>query len=254
MMKENKISAVPPREATVDRIFADDRKPSDFTFSAETAKVFDDMVSRSVPFYDELQRMTTEMARDFAQPGTALYDLGCATGTTFALLDPVLDPSIAFVGVDNAAEMLAKAKEKLAAVAKRRMLELECADLNGMRPPRNASFVVMILTLQFVRPLHRERVAKKIYDGMNKRGAFILIEKLTAQDSGTNRLFIDYYHQLKRRRGYSDMEIAQKREALENVLIPYRIEENIDLLRNAGFRSVESFFRWYNFCGILATK
>ncbi len=254
MMKENKISAVPPREATVDRIFADDRTPSDFTFSAETAKVFDDMVSRSVPFYDELQRMTTEMARDFAQAGTALYDLGCATGTTFALLDPVLDPSIAFVGVDNSAEMLAKAKEKLAPVAKRRTLDLECADLNGMRPLRNASFVVMILTLQFVRPLHRERVAKKIYDGMNDRGAFILIEKLTAQDSGINRLFIDYYHQLKGRQGYTDMEIAQKREALENVLIPYRIEENIDLLRNAGFRSVESFFRWYNFCGILATK
>jgi tRNA (cmo5U34)-methyltransferase len=238
----------------VDRIFAENRAATDFTFSAETAQVFDDMVGRSVPFYGELQRMTVEMARDFAQPGTTLYDIGCATGTTFALLDPVVDPSVAFVGIDNSNDMLEKARAKMAPASARRAIEFRCADIHAMGPLANASFVAMILTLQFVRPLHRERVAKAIYDGMNERGGLILIEKLTAQDSGINRLFIDYYHAMKRRHGYSDLEIAQKREALENVLIPYRIEENIDLLKNAGFRSVETFFRWYNFCGILATK
>lgn len=254
MKNEPKVLPLQPRGEVADRIFAEDRPATDFAFNNETAKVFDDMVGRSVPFYGELQRMTAEMARDFAQPGTTLYDLGCATGTTFALLDPVVDPSVNFVGIDNSDEMLDKARAKMKAASERRNIEFRCADIHGMGPLSNASFVVMILTLQFVRPLHRERVVKAVFDGMNERGGFILIEKLTAQDSGINRLFIDYYHGMKRRQGYSDLEIAQKREALENVLIPYRIEENMDLLRNAGFRSVETFFRWYNFCGILATK
>jgi tRNA (cmo5U34)-methyltransferase len=254
MRNDPKILPLQPRGEATDRVFAEDRPATDFAFNNETAKVFDDMVGRSVPFYGELQRMTAEMARDFAQPGTTLYDFGCATGTTFALLDQVVDPSVNFVGIDNSEEMLNRARAKMKAAASRRDIEFRCADIHNMGPLTNASFAVMILTLQFVRPLHRERVVKSIHDGMNERGGFILIEKLTAQDSGINRLFIDYYHAMKRRQGYSDLEIAQKREALENVLIPYRIEENMDLLRKAGFRSVETFFRWYNFCGILATK
>jgi len=113
---------------------------------------------------------------------------------------------------------------------------------------------VMNLTLQFVRPLHRERLVKQIFDGMLARGAFILIEKLTVSDGDLNRLFINYYYDMKRRNGYSELEISQKREALENVLIPYRLEENVELLKGAGFRSVEMFFRWYNFCGLVAVK
>jgi tRNA (cmo5U34)-methyltransferase len=95
---------------------------------------------------------------------------------------------------------------------------------------------------------------KRVYEGMTPNSALILIEKLTVGDSLINRLFIRHYYDLKRRRHYSEMEIAQKREALENVLIPYRYEENRDLLRNAGFRHVETFFRWYNFGGMLAVK
>jgi tRNA (cmo5U34)-methyltransferase len=93
-----------------------------------------------------------------------------------------------------------------------------------------------------------------IVRGMNDRGCLVLIEKLTSADTLFNRLFIKYYYDMKRRNGYSEVEIAQKREALENVLIPYRLEENVEMLRGAGFRSVEVFFRWYNFCGIVAVK
>ena len=89
---------------------------------------------------------------------------------------------------------------------------------------------------------------------MNDNGALLLIEKVTSEDTNFNRLFIKNYYSFKKRNGYSDLEIAQKREALENVLIPYRMEENFDLLKAAGFKSVEVFFRWYNFCGIIAVK
>jgi len=112
----------------------------------------------------------------------------------------------------------------------------------------------MSLTLQFVRPLHRDRVMGTIYNGMNHQACLILIEKVLAEETLMNRLFIKYYYDLKRRNGYSDTEIAQKREALENVLIPYRLEENRQLLASAGFRFPEVFFKWYYFCGILALK
>jgi tRNA (cmo5U34)-methyltransferase len=110
------------------------------------------------------------------------------------------------------------------------------------------------LTLQFVRPLHRERIIKQIFDGMASKGALIIFEKLVLSDSMLNRMYIEFYYEMKRRNGYSEVEIAKKREALENVLVPYRVDENMALLREAGFPHVEEFFRWYNFCGLIAVK
>jgi len=259
MAEEKRPSSIPSLAAVKadtppDRVFADAKPQTDFKFGAETVRVFDDMVSRSVPYYDEMQRMTAELARDFAQPDTRLYDLGCSTATTLAMLHYTVDPGVQFVGVDNSPEMLTKAREKLTGLGITRPVDLQLSDIEKMPPLHDASVVVMNLTLQFVRPLHRERLVKQIYDGMLDRGAFILIEKLTVSDGDLNRLFINYYYDMKRRNGYSELEIAQKREALENVLIPYRLEENVELLKGAGFRSVEMFFRWYNFCGLVAVK
>lgn len=237
-----------------DRIFTQAGPPGDFRFGKETAEVFDDMVSRSVPFYDEIQRMIGEVAADFAAEGTNLYDLGCATGTTLLALQPVVSPGVRLIGVDNSADMLEQARQKLADANLRHSHELIQADLERDLAITNASVVIMNLTLQFVRPLYRQKVVGTIADGLNEQGCLILVEKLTATDSLFNRLFIKYYYEMKRRNGYSDLEIARKREALENVLIPYRLEENAQLLVAAGLRRVETFFRWYNFCGVLAVK
>jgi len=238
-----------------DTLFAEE-KPlvGDFRFGKETASVFDDMVDRSVPFYHEIQRMTGDIAADFGVAGTNLYDLGCATGNTMLALDPMVDPGVRFVGIDNSDDMLAKARQKLEAQGVARAYELVNADLDQCQFIENASVAVMNLTLQFVRPLYRERVIRRIHEGLNDSGCLILVEKITLGDSLLNRLFIKHYYEMKRRNGYSNVEIASKREALENVLIPYRYEENRDMLLNAGYSSVEEFFRWYNFCGVLAVK
>ena len=242
-------------EPSHDQLFADENSTvSDFCFDQNTAKVFDDMVSRSVPLYKEMQRMTGEIAADFAVPGTNLVDLGCATGTSLFYLDPLIDPGVRFIGLDNSREMLDKAQIKVDACKSGREFELKLADLHGEMNIENASVVIMILTLQFVRPLHREKVLQKIYNGMKDQGVLIVFEKITIDDSFFNRLFINYYYEMKKRQGYSEVEIAQKREALENVLIPYRPEENRELLENAGFNHIEEFFRWYNFSGIIAVK
>ncbi|WP_235777044.1 hypothetical protein [Rhizobium mesoamericanum] len=106
---------------------------------------------------------------------------------------------------------------------------------------KNASVVTMLLTLQFICPLFRERVTKMIFSGLNDQGCLLLVEKLTSEDTVFNRLFIQHYYDFKRRNGYSEIEISQKREALENVLIPYRLDENMQLLKEVGFRSPRSF-------------
>lgn len=243
-----------PAEAATDRLFAEPRPPKDFAFDDRTAAVFDDMVNRSVPFYGEIQRMTAEMAADFAVPGSNLYDLGCSTATTFEALDPVVDRGVRFIGIDNSEAMLAKATRKVEGFDSGRPIEFINGDLNKPLAIENASVVTMILTLQFVRPLYREQVLRNVFAGMNDAGCLILVEKLTIENSMLNRLFIRYYYAQKRRAGYSETEIAQKREALENVMIPYRFEENVELLKKVGFKSVETFFRWYNFCGIMAVK
>lgn len=235
--------------------FEDKTQISDFKFNSQVVKVFDDMVTRSVPYYDEMQRMICELAKDFANEGSTVYDIGCSTATTFCLLDEALkDRAVKFHGFDNSQDMLDKARDKLNKLGVTREVELEYADLNKGVRLENASFVTFILTLQFLRPLYREKIIKQIFEGMNENGALVLVEKVTSEDTIFNRLFINHYYDYKRRNGYSDMEIANKREALENVLIPYRMEENFELLYGAGFSKVEVFFKWYNFCAIIAIK
>jgi tRNA (cmo5U34)-methyltransferase len=225
---------------------------ADFNFGKKVASVFDDMLDRSVPFYQEVQRMITEMAVDFGVEGTNIYDLGCSTGTTLLNLDARLKPGIKFIGVDNSEEMLKRCRQKLAEHGFKRDHELVCADLNQGVQIENASLVLMVLTLQFIRPLYRDKLIQTVFEGLNKNGCLILVEKVLGEDSLFNRLFINYYYDMKKRHGYSELEISQKREALENVLIPYKLLENREMLLRVGFRYCDVFFKWYNFTGLIA--
>lgn len=226
----------------------------DFQFGAEVVAVFDDMVSRSVPFYAEIQRMVGELAADFAVPGSSFYDLGCSTGTTFLSVHPHVDPTVRFVGYDSSEEMLARCRAKLQEHGVERPLELRCLDLEAGAPVHDASVVTLVLTLQFIRPLSRERLIRDVFNGLRSNGCLILVEKVLGEQSLLNRLFIKHYYDMKRRNGYSELEISQKREALENVLIPYRLCENRELLMRTGFHDIDVFFKWYNFCGIVAVR
>lgn len=257
-MKKSNINIIGPSNgsgtAVSDKIFSSARNPDDFNFGAETASVFDDMVNRSVPFYAEIQRMVCELAKSFAVPGTNIYDIGCATGTTLLQLEKSLDSNVNIIGVDNSDEMLAKAAAKLERSGKSGRVKLINANLNDPPKTENASVVILLLTLQFVRPLNRQKLVRAIYEGLQPNGCLILVEKVTGSCTVLNRLFIEYYYNFKRKEGYSEIEIAQKREALENVLIPYHHEENKKLILESGFSHVEEFFRWYNFSAVVALK
>ena len=242
-------------EATKDDIFNTNMGTvGDFNFGKQVAAVFDDMLSRSVPFYHELQRMIAELSFDFAVQGTNIYDLGCSTGTTLLNLNKSLGDRVRYIGIDYSEEMLAKCRKRLMANRFSGEYDLVCSDLNKGIQIENASVVLMVLTLQFIRPLYREKLVETILNGLNDNGCLILVEKVLGEDSLFNRLFIKYYYDLKKRNGYSELEISQKREALENILIPYKLLENRELLLGKGFRYCDTFFKWYNFCGIIAVK
>jgi tRNA (cmo5U34)-methyltransferase len=252
-MKHSKAGGTLRAAEPTDAIYAE-TKPlvTDFTFGAETTAVFDDMLHRSVPFYEEIQRMIAELANDFAVDGSNVYDLGCSTGATLLSLGRI-ERDVTLVGIDNSDAMLARADEELTRANLGKRYALRNQDLQSV-VIENASVVVLSLTLQFVRPLHRERVLRTVHNGLNPQGCLILVEKVLEEETLANRLFIKHYYDFKRRNGYAEIEIAQKREALENVLIPYRLEENQQMLRAVGFRHPEIFFKWYNFCGILAVR
>jgi tRNA (cmo5U34)-methyltransferase len=241
-----------------DDIFHDTAsRASDFKFDRQVAGVFDDMLVRSVPFYLEQQSMIREIGRKFHLPGSDVYDLGCSTATTLINLSSAIEAKAKFIGYDNSAPMLEQAKQNIDQRGLSDRVELRLADLNDEVQSlriENASVVTMCWTLQFIRPFRRDSLVKSVYNGLRDGGVFLVTEKILTGSSDMNRFFVEFYYNFKKRNGYSENEILRKREALENVLIPYRISENYELFRRNGFEIVETFFQWFNFAGFLCVK
>lgn len=227
-----------------------------FQFNEQVAEVFDDMVSRSVPFYDEIHKIILDIAGRLDLDGKRIYDIGCSTGTTISILDAFLkkekDATAQFVGIDNSAPMLKKCQTKL---SKKKISNVELIQGNAEdQKLAKSGMVIMNYTLQFIPVKNRLDILKRIYRSLEKGGVFIYAEKIKAENKAVNELLIDLYYDFKRRNGYSEMEIAQKREALENVLIPHTPEDQLQLLKEAGFKKAETLFRWYNFACFIGIK
>ena len=90
--------------------------------------------------------------------------------------------------------------------------------------------------------------------GLVDQGVLILSEKIQFSDERSEQLFVDLHHDFKRGNGYSDLEISQKRDALEHVLIPETIEAHRERLLAAGFSRVETWFQCFNFVSLVAFR
>ncbi len=222
-----------------------------FEFDADVAAVFDDMLRRSVPFYNEALKLTSRFAAMYMQEGGRLYDLGCSTASQLLDIERSLPFDASLIGIDNAAAMLQQARKKIEAFGS--SVEVNEADiLTFAYEPANV--MISNYTLQFVRPPVRETLVKTIYDALEDGGAFIFSEKVVSEDKQLNKALIDCYYDFKKEQGYSEYEIMQKREALENVLIPYTQTENMEMTSRCGFRHCEVLFRWANFATFIALK
>lgn len=229
-----------------------------FEFNENVAHVFDDMAERSIPFYKEVQKMVTSLALTYFQEGSTIYDLGSSTATTISLISQGLkDHSIdnySIQGIDSSQAMCSKAEAKLRSIdADMDKIRIKKGDLFDC-PIENASVVIMNYTLQFIDPLKREKLIQRIYKGLRHNGILLISDKTLQSNTDTSRIFIENYYEKKRKNGYSELEISQKREALENVLVPYSVKEEVSLFRNSGFEAVDMFFTWYNFSSFICMK
>lgn len=222
-----------------------------FEFDEEVASVFDDMLGRSVPHYKEMQRLTITFALKYLEENDKVFDLGCSTASTLIELSKHSNVELDLNGVDNSSAMLDRANKKCKAFGVN--INLINDDLHNISYD-GAKLIISNYTLQFIRPLQREKLVKKIYDSLEEGGIFIFSEKVISSNKTLNKQCIDEYYDFKKTQGYSEFEIAQKREALENVLIPYTEEENIKMLLDAGFSHCETVFKWVNFATFIAIK
>jgi tRNA (cmo5U34)-methyltransferase len=239
---------------TKDTLFQKGHTSGKFEFNERVAEVFDDMLDRSVPFYGQVIAMIAEIVGRSVNEGDRVYDLGCSTGATLLELVRILGSRKAqFVGVDNSRAMLDKAIRKAEMFGMHKEIQFIEDDITRIELV-GAGAVILNYTLQFINPDLRLEFLKKIHAYLREEGVLILSEKIVCQDENLNQGYLESYHQYKKERGYSELEIANKREALENVLIPLTIQKNCNLLQQAGFRTVETFFQWFNFVSILAIK
>lgn len=221
-----------------------------FEFDEKVVRVFDDMVGRSVPYYDDNIKLICAILDKFLDKNSKVLELGCSTASTLLALYEA-NPNYQLFGIDNSSAMIEKAKQKSDDVGAK--LNLVCGDLLEADFGKNDS-IICTYTMQFIRPLQRTKLVQKIYDSLNEGGVFLLSEKLIYTDSVVAKNTIDIYEDYKQSKGYSRFEIASKRQALENVLIPFSEEENKTMLKNAGFSVVECMFKWVNFATFLAIK
>ena len=235
-----------------DKVFTKPIKKQ-FEFDEEVAAVFDDMLARSVPFYKESQNITQFFALKQLQNGGLLYDLGSSTASLLINISKKLPTGsdTTLVGLDNSEAMLEQARKKCIALGAE--VILENADILDY-DYKEADVFVSNYTLQFIRPLVREELVKKIADSLKKDAIFIFSEKVISHHSKLNKDLIECYYEFKKEQGYSEFEISQKREALENVLVPYSEDENIKMAKNCGFSHCEVVFRWANFATFIAIK
>jgi tRNA (cmo5U34)-methyltransferase len=243
-----------------DEIYAEESPPDGpFEFSEAVAEVFPDMLRRSVPGYAASLQAIRSLSREFAQPDTQLYDLGCSLGAaTRAMRQGVTVPGCRVLAIDNAPAMVRRCRTLLAADDDSAdddstPVEILCRDIRDV-PVENASIVVMNYTLQFVPPEDRDALLRRIAEGLVPGGLLLLSEKVVHGDPKIERLLQHLHLEFKRRHAYSDLEISRKRAALDNVLIPDSVDTHVARLERAGFAHTGVWLRYFNFVSLVAIR
>ena len=225
-----------------------------FVFDESVVSVFQDMIGRSVPGYSTLLSMFPVIAREFVKPETHCYDLGCSLGaSTLAMQQGIDKQGVTILSVDNSRAMVEKCKALVKPYSDKVAINVQEADVCEVRV-NNASMVVMNFTLQFIDAARRSALIENIFKGMNKGGVFILSEKIQFDTEMLQHRMTDLHHAFKKANGYSDLEISQKRSALENVLVPESIDAHIERLRSVGFSEAFVWFQCFNFVSLMAIK
>ena len=226
----------------------------EFVFDDRVAGVFADMIQRSVPGYSTTISTISELAARFVKPDSRVYDLGCSLGAaTLAMRHRIQAEGVEIIAVDNSPAMVERCQANINADDATTAVRVEAANVQDIEI-KEASLVVLNFTLQFIPVAERLALLKKICDGLLPGGKLVLSEKVLLPDSYLNELNIDLHHRFKKAHGYSDLEVAQKRSALENSLIPETVDAHKQRLADAGFVRADVWYQCFNFLSIIAMK
>jgi len=227
----------------------------DFQFDERVVAVFPDMIQRSVPGYGMIIANIGLLAAKYARAGSHCYDLGCSLGAaTLAMRQGINQPDCDIIAVDNSQAMIERGRELLARDSASSVpVTMICADLQEVAI-ENASVVVLNFTLQFIPPAKRLALIRRIHAGLKPGGILILSEKIAFGEPARQHLLEELHYDFKRANGYSDLEISQKRSALEKVMIPETLERHQERLQAGGFSSADLWFQCFNFASLIAIK
>jgi len=235
-----------------DEIYKDKVDISRFTFDQKVVDVFDDMVLRSVPGYKQMIELIGLAGRTYPVINSNVYDLGCSTGAvTLSIASNLKSESVKIFSIDNSKEMIEQCSKNLFGTEAN--IQYICDDIENIQF-ENASLIVLNLTLQFIKPKNRSKLVKRMYDSLLPGGALIISEKIIHKNKETNKSLISLHESFKRENGYSETEIAQKRKAIEEVLIPESIEQHLKRLSDSGFKKPLVQMQCINFASFLAVK
>jgi len=238
-----------------DLIFSNKKNQiKDFAFDAQVVEVFPDMITRSVPGYSTIIDTIGRISQQYVKDNTNVFDLGCSLGSaTLAIKQNIKAQNCKIIGVDNSSAMVERCKMHVSAFKGDTQVDIVEGNILNFEIS-NASMVVLNFTLQFIEREQRQEIIQKIFDGMNSGGILILSEKISAPDSTCRDLLIDLHHNFKRANGYSELEIAQKRTALENVMRTDSLETHISRLETSGYSHITPWFQCFNFMSLVAIK
>nr|WP_302980851.1 carboxy-S-adenosyl-L-methionine synthase CmoA [Plesiomonas shigelloides] len=226
----------------------------DFSFDERVAEVFPDMIQRSVPGYSNIIATIGMLAKRFIQPNTQAFDLGCSLGAATLSMRRNIDvEGVRLIAVDNSAAMIERCRRHIDAFRSDTPVDIIEGDIRQVKI-ENASMVVLNFTLQFLPPDDRQALLNRIYAGLRPGGALVLSEKFSFADQAIGDLLFDMHLDFKRANGYSELEISQKRSALENVMLTDNVETHKARLQQAGFEHAEVWFQCFNFGSMLAIK
>ncbi|MDP4982859.1 carboxy-S-adenosyl-L-methionine synthase CmoA [Pseudoalteromonas tunicata] len=237
-----------------DTIYATSQAVSDFTFDAKVVEVFPDMIQRSVPGYATIVSTMGKLAGQFAQNNSNLYDLGCSLGAvTLSMRRTIEKENCTIIAVDNSTAMVERCRLHLDGFRSQVPVEVRLADITECSI-ENASVVALNFTLQFIPLEQRHALLSKIYQGLKPGGVLLLSEKFRGENEQTDSLLIDLHHDFKRANGYSELEISQKRTAIENVMRPEPLSMHLHRLSDIGFSQTNVWYQCFNFCSMIAIK
>lgn len=226
----------------------------DFVFDEAVANVFPDMIRRSVPGYENIITMIGLFAEQYVQNNSQCYDLGCSLGAaTLAMRHHIHKNDVSIVAVDNSDSMVERCQNNISKDTSKTDVNIVCDDIQNISV-ENASMVVLNFTLQFLEPDMRSELLSTIYKGMNIGGALVLSEKITFTDPILRDTNIQLHEAFKKANGYTNLEISQKRSALEKTLIPETLQTHQQRLTDIGFTKIIPWYQCFNFVSILAIK